>query len=311
MAGVGRLSKLQWFGGYYRDPSNFFAQFAVDPDLMLDTYPECELDAESRQRFFTTRNGCIVGKKLADEFQWEIGETIPLTGALFPKPGGGAWEFVVSGIYTSKAPNFDERTMMFGWKYFEETLRADGQDPGVGIYVFRVGPGGNVERVMREVETMFENGPMAVRCAPESEFQRMFISMMGDIPMLLGWIGAGVFIALLMACVNTMLMAGREQMHDVGIYKALGFTNGAAFRVMLTQSLLLCTLGGLAGIAMTLMLQPLIAKGIQQMFPVFLIANSTLIAAVVLTIFLGVVAGLMPAWRAIRLKPVDALRADQ
>jgi putative ABC transport system permease protein len=278
---------------------------------MLAIYPECEIDEESRKRFFSTRNGCIVGRKLADQFGWKVGDTIPLIGALFPHPDGGAWEFELCGIYTSSAANFDERTMMFGWKYFEETLRAEGQDPGVGIYVFRVGPGGDVERIMREVETMFENGPMAVRCAPESEFQRMFISMMGDIPMLLGWIGSGVFVALLLGCVNTMLMAGREQMHDVGIFKALGFTDASAFQVLIAQSLFLCLLGGTAGIGLTLALAPGIAVLIQTMFPIFIVAPSTLAFAAFLTVALGVIAGLLPAWRASRLRPVAALRQDQ
>lgn len=307
--GVTTIGKWQWFGGVYQDPSNFFAQFAVDPEHMFDMYPECELDQASRERFLSTRNGCIIGKQLAEKFKWKVGDKIPLTGALFPHPDGGAWDFEVCGVYTSKAANFDDRTMMFQWKYFEETLRAGGQDPGVGVYIFRTAPGANVERIMSEVVALFANGPMSVRCAPESEFQRMFISMMGDIPMLLGWIGTAVFVALLLGCVNTMLMAGREQIHDVGIFKALGFSNAAAFRILIAQSMILCTLGGIAGIGLTLALKPMIATAIAAMFPVFLVETSTLVLAVVLTIFLGVAAGMIPAWRASRLKPVDALRA--
>lgn len=309
--GVENIVKWQWFGGYYKDPKNFFAQFAVDPERMLEIYPECQIDPEAAKRFYSTRNGCIIGKKLADDpaFGWKVGDTIPLIGALFPHPEGGAWEFEVCGIYTSSAANFDERTMMFQWDFFEETLLADGQDPGVGVYVLRIGPGGNVERVMREVETMFENGPMKVRCGPESEFQRMFISMMGDIPMLLSWIGTGVFVALLLACINTMMMAGREQVHDIGIFKALGFTDGAAFRLLIAQSLVLCTVGGLAGIGLTLAMAPAIGTAIQAFFPIFVISDETLALAAALTLLLGVTAGLIPAWRASRLKPVDALRA--
>src|SRR5688572_10758368 len=44
--GVENIVKWQWFGGYYQDPSNFFGQFAVDPELMLAIYPECEIDEE-------------------------------------------------------------------------------------------------------------------------------------------------------------------------------------------------------------------------------------------------------------------------
>ncbi|MCK6446612.1 MAG: ABC transporter permease [Planctomycetes bacterium] len=310
--GVDVIGKWQWFGGYYQNPRNFFAQFAVDPEHLFDMYPECQLDEEAKQRFLSTRNGCIIGRKLADDpnFAWKVGDKIPLVGALFPHPDGGAWEFEVCGVYTSSAANFDERTMMFQWKFFEETLRTSGQDPGVGVFVFRCEPGANVERIMGEVTAMFENGPMSVRCAPESEFQRMFISMMGDIPMLLGWIGTAVFVALLLGCVNTMLMAGREQVRDIGIYKALGFDDVTAFRVLVTQSLLLCVIGGAAGIGLTLALKPGIAAAIAAMFPVFIVADETLIFAAVLIVLLGLAAGIVPAWRASRMKPIEALRAE-
>lgn len=310
--GVESVGKWQWFGGVYKDQENFFAQFAVDPDRLFEMYPELQIDDDAKQRFLRTRNGCIIGRQLANDekFGWKIADKVPLIGALFPHPDGGAWEFEVCGVYTSKSPNFDDRTMFFQWEYFEETLRATGQEPGVGVFAFRAEPGANVERIMGEVHAMFENGPMAVRCAPESEFTRMFISMMGDIPMLLTWIGTGVFVALLLGCINTMLMAGREQVRDIGIYKALGFDDGAAFRVLVAQSLVLCSIGGAAGIALTLAMQPAIANAIASMFPVFIIADSTLILAVVLIAFLGLFAGVVPAWRASKLKPIEALRAE-
>ncbi len=56
--------------------------------------------------------------------------------------------------------------------------------------------------------------------------------------------------AIFFAVLNTMIMAGRERTRDIGIMKALGFTDGTIFRLLVAESLLLCGLGGGLGIAL-------------------------------------------------------------
>ena len=308
--GIENIVKWQWFGAYYKEPKNFFGQFAVDAERMLEIYPECLIDEPTRQKFLTQRNACIIGYQLADQFGWKVGDKIPMIGALFPHPSGEAWEFELAGVYRSASASFDNRTMFFPWEYFEETLRAAGQDPGVGVFVMRVGPGADVPRIQSEVEQLFENGPMRVKCDTESEFTRQFISMMGDIPMFMGWIGTGVLVAILLGAVNTMLMAGREQIHDVGILKALGFTDGASFRLLIAQSLILCFLGGALGIGLALVARKPLSDFLSAFFPGFAIASSTLGLAAVITVVLGLLAGILPAWQAKRLRCVEALRTN-
>ncbi|MCC7013097.1 MAG: ABC transporter permease [Planctomycetes bacterium] len=306
--GVEDIVKWQWFGAYYQSPDNFFGQFAVDPERMRAIYPECQVEADGWERLARTRNGCIVGYQLADQFGWKVGDKIPMIGALFPHPSGSAWEFELVGVYRSTQPNFDNRTMFFRWDFFEETLKSDGQEPGVGVFVMKVGPGADVPRILSEVEALFENGPMRVKCDTESEFTRQFMSMMGDIPMFLGWIGTGVLVAILLGAVNTMLMAGREQIHDVGILKALGFTDGDSFRVLISQSLFLCTLGGAAGVGLALLTAGFFEVVLGQFFPGYHIAPSTSVMAVVVTVLIGFAAGIVPAWRAKNMRCVEALR---
>ena len=308
--GIASVVKWQWFGGYYKTQENFFGQFAVDPERMFEVYPEVKVDEETKRKFFTQRNACIVGSQLAAEFpEWEQTGKIPLTGALFPHPSGGAWDFELAGVYRSEAANFDNRTLFFRWDLFEETLKGNGDSPGVGVYVMSLEPGADVERIRATVEAMFENGPATVRCDTESEFTRQFLSMLGDIPMFLGWIGAGVLVAILLGAINAMLMAGREQTHDIGILKALGFTDGAAFGVLITQSLVLCLAGGALGIGLAAALENGIALAIGSAFPGFFIETTTFIGAAVASLLVGLAAGAIPAWNALRVNCVEALRA--
>ena len=104
-------------------------------------------------------------------------------------------------------------------------------------------------------------------------------------------------------------MAGREQTHDIGILKALGFDDTTAFGVLITQSLVLCLTGGALGIALAMSLEQPIALAIGSAFPGFFIQSSTYIGAGVASLVVGLAAGAIPAWNALRANCVEALRA--
>lgn len=307
--GVGNTCKWQWFGGYYQDPGNFFAQFAVGPQELFDMWPEVEVVDGTAEDFLGRRTSCLIGKGLADQFGWKVGDTIPIIGALFPRPDGSAWTFEVAAVYAPAKPTVDDRTMFFHWDYFEQSmLEIDGVNPQVGVFVIEVEPGADVTSIMATVDAMFENGPQRVQTTTEAEFNRQFVSMVGNLPRLLGFIGTGVLIAILLGCVNTMLMAGREQTRDIGILKAVGFSDGAMFRFLLAQSLFLCGLGGGLGIGLALLTEAPLAAMMGRYFPGYAILPETILLAVGTTLLVGLLSGMVPARQASKLLSVEALR---
>jgi putative ABC transport system permease protein len=323
--GVRRSCMWQWFGGYYQDPSNFFAQFAVEPDKMLAMYqsgavdegpatdevsvPEIEIVAGSGAAWIADRTGCVVGEGLATQFGWEVGDTVPIIGALFPRADGSAWEFRVDAIYRPLKPGLDDRTLFFQWDYFAKSMEEiHGESPDVGALVVEIESGADPTAVMAGIDGLFENGPQRVQTTTEAEFQRQFVSMIGNLPRFIGFIGAGVLAAILLACVNTMLMAAREQVHEVGILKSLGFADAQVFGLMIGQSLLLCVLGGGLGLLGAKLAELGIGKALGAFFPGYRILPETLWLGFGLTVAVGIVAGLVPAWSASRLHCVEALR---
>jgi putative ABC transport system permease protein len=309
--GVEKTTKFQWFGGYFRSPKNFFAQFAVDPPAMVEMYPECQLEPAEREAFLRNRTSCIIGKDLATSFGWKVGDTIPIIGALHPHPRDQSWEFTVAGIYHSEVPNFDNRTLFFHWEYFEETLKGSGVPTNVAVFAIRSAPGADVPQVIADVEALFVNGPQRIDCATEAEFQRQFVQMVGNIPLFVGWIGSGVLIAILLACMNTMLMAMREQLSEIGILKSLGFTDGAMFRMLIVQSLVLCAIGGGLGLLIAKATESWIAEKLGAMFPGYAILPATFALGAAITVGLGLAAGIVPAFHASRLRVVEALRTAE
>lgn len=313
--GVEQALKLQWFGGFFQDQSNFFAQFGTDAEDFLDVYDEVKLIEGSREDFVRNRQACLVGKDLIERFGdqgFELGATIPIIGALYPRLDGTPWQFQIAGVYESTSSNVDDNTLWFHYDYLAESLEggsADGPE-GVGVYVVQVQEGHEPVQVMASIDGLFENGPQRVQSTSEAEFQAQFVSMIGNVPMFVSSIGGGVTLAVLLAVLNTMLMAGREQRRDTGVLKALGFTDGQVAGVLLGQALVLVLLGGGLGIALAKVSEPGIVKMLGTMFPGFAIQPDVLGLAAAVTAGIGVLAGILPALQAARLEVVDALRED-
>jgi putative ABC transport system permease protein len=228
---------------------------------------------------------------------------------IFQQADRAPWIFNVAAIYRPKKPTLDNRTLYFHWDYFAKTMEAaDGEAPNVGVIVLEVAPGADAIAVMRSVDEMFENGPQVVQTTTEAEFQRQFVSMLGNVPQLVFFIGVGVFAAILLACINTMLMAAREQVRDVGILKALGFTDRAVAGLMIGQAMVLCGIGGGAGILFARMTEVGLGAALGSNLPGYAIQPGTYGIAVFITLACGVLAGIVPARNAGALRPVEALR---
>ena len=312
LPGVDGTCKWQYFGAYFQDPRNLFAQFATDLGPLLEIYPEFEIVAGSREALLARRTACMIGEGLSEDYAWRVGDTIPLIGALFPHPEGFdvPWTFEVAAIYRPNAPNFDAHTLFFDFRYLQESLApVDPRADTIGLLVAQLAPGADRFEVADAIDAQFANGPQRTQTASEAEFTAQYVSMIGNVPLLLSSIGGGVLVAVLLACVNSMLLAAREQVLDNAILKALGFRRGHVVSLALLQSLLLCALGGAAGIAIALALAPPIAEALGQYFPGYAVTPQTVALAAAASLGVGVLAGIAPAVRASGVRAAAALKA--
>jgi putative ABC transport system permease protein len=106
-----------------------------------------------------------------------------------------------------------------------------------------------------------------------------------------------------------MLMAAREQRREAGILKALGFTDATVGRLLLAQSLFVTVVGGGLGILLARAVEPGVAQATGAFLPGFAIERETYLLALGISVGAGLFAGLLPAWRARRMRVIDALGA--
>ena len=125
--GVEAVMGSMWFGGIYKDPSNFFGQFAADTEQFFQVNADMILPEEQKEAFLKDRTGCLVGNSLARRFGWKIGDKIHLRGAFQFDP-----EMTVRAIYEGGSDLGS--TLFFHWEYFNEGLNNAGF---TGTYTIR------------------------------------------------------------------------------------------------------------------------------------------------------------------------------
>jgi putative ABC transport system permease protein len=307
MPGVALVTHAQWFGGVYQEPRNFFPQFAIDPATYLDMYPEFLIAPEQREAFLRTRTGAVAGKSLAERFGWKVGDRIPIQGTLWPKPDGTSWEFELVGTFVGKdeTAKSQEGSLLFHWDYFDEA-RAFARGT-TGIYITRVSDPAQAAAVASEVDRRFANSQNETKTGSEKAFNQNFIKQIGDIGFIVQAILGAVFFTILLVTGNTMAQSVRERIPEIGLLKTLGFSDGKALGLVLAEAMLLCLLGGLLGLALVSLIVPGIAAALSQFLPGMAVDGGTWSIGLAIAVGLGLLTGLLPAWKARRLRIVDAL----
>jgi putative ABC transport system permease protein len=305
--GVKAVAYANWFGGVYQDPKNFFANIAVSLPSYLDIYPDIVLPEQQKQAFLTTRTGAVVGESLARRFGWKIGDRIPLQATIFPhRNGGNVWNFDLVGIYRAAQPELRgmEQQLLFRYDYFDEG-RQSGQGT-VGWYIVKVEDPAEADRVAQTIDHLFANSSDETKTQSEREFQLSFAKQIGDIGLIVTAIMGAVFFTLLLLTGNTMAQAIRERIPELAVLKTIGFTNRAVLLLVLSESVLLLSLGGLAGLLFARLGLPLISAASSGQLDLVMPVQSWLLG-LCLMLLIGFIVGLPPALRAMRLRIVDAL----
>ena len=304
--GVKQAAYAAWFGGIYRDPKNFFANFSVSPDY-LDLYPEFKLPDAQKKAWLADRRGAIVGAALAQRHGWKVGDTIPLQATIFPTRGSNNWEFVLRGIYTVDDPKqkAQENVLFFHWKYFDEAN--DYVKGRVGWFVVQPDSGDAADRVALAIDTLSANSDHETKTQTETAFNQAFAKQFADIGLIVTAIMGAVFFTLLLLTGNTMAQAVRERIPELAVLKTIGFSNRSILWLVLAESILLVVLGGLIGLGISALIMPAVSAASGGAIQLPSLPGSTWAMGVGLAVLIGAVVGLLPALRGMRLNIVDAL----
>lgn len=299
---VVEVSPWNWFGGMYIDERHFFARFYVDPDSFLTIMTELRVPDDQKEAWRKDRQGALVSRRLAEQYDMKLGDRITIKGDIYPVNV----ELDIRAIYDG-----GEDGLYFHRKYVEEALE---RSAGVGTFGILVDAPENLPAVAEAVDRTFADSTAETKTQTEKAFQAGFVSMYGNVKGLVWNLTMVIAVTILLTAANTMAMAIRERTREMAVLRALGFLPGRILALVLTESMAIALLAGVLGVGgfWAGSYYVFVVRGFRPpmiWFPLTLTPLSA-IGLLLGTVGLGLVAGLVPALLAARVKIVDGLRAS-
>ncbi len=304
--GVNGLSWGNWFGGVYISERNFFPQFAVNGATYFDLYPEYVVAPAELKAFQADKQGVVVGRKIATQYGWKIGDQVPLRGTIFP----GTWTFNVRAIYDGVDAKTDESQFLFHWEYLNESIkkRSPRRADQIGFYIERLANPDDAASVSKQVDGIFRNSLAETLTETEKAFQLGFISMTELILVAIQAVSFVVILIIMAVMANTIAMTARERTSEYATLKALGFGPGFIGWLIVGESMFIALLGGALAVAVTFPIASWFGKAMGTLFPIFRVSQETVLLQFAAAALIGLVAAALPAWNASRIRIVDGLR---
>ena len=237
------------------------------------------------------RKQLLIGKLTAEAFDKNVGEAFRLEGATYR----------VAGIYETGTSFEDGGAVMS----LSDAQRLFDQRHQVSYFNLRVNDKTRIDAIKAEIEERWPK--LAATRSGEQTRQTEMLGMyrsfgfyMGIFAVLVGGLGM----------MNSTLMSVFERTREIGVLRAVGWRRRRVIVMILGESIIVALLGGVAGIVLGIglteltKLSPAVSSMLDGIFTV-----DIFVRALGLSVGLGVISGLYPAWRASKLAPAEAMRA--
>lgn len=305
--GVAEVTWISWFGAYYQEPKNFIFALPVDTDTYFNLHKdEFIVTDEQMQAYRKTRTGALVNSALMKKFGWRVGDKVPLHSTIWAQKKDGSldWTFDIVGSFVVKDPTQagqQASTLLFHYELFDEG-RSFGRG-SVGWFEERVDDPSQSAAISSRIDALFANSPNETKTQPAKDFALAFMKQLGDIGFVLRAILGAVFFTLLFLTGNTMMQSVRERIPELAVLKTIGFGDAQVLGLVIGESLLLCVMAALIGLALGYAALPIIKLGLQGVE----LSPRALIPGIGAAVVLALIVGIPPALSAMRLNVVDAL----
>ena len=249
--------------------------------------------------WFTNEQSIVLGAEAARVEKRSVGDKV-----FFPELEA---EFTVTGVLERTGSEDD------GWFYIplktaQRIFKKEGKLTGVGVNL------ANVERI-QETKEALEQIPDAYVVTAQQMMEQILKLIGSSKTLMFAVLGIALAIAVL-GVLNTVLMSVMEKLREFGYMRCVGASPGDIFKIVLTETVTLCLLGGLVGVTVGALGSSVADYLIRQVLPYVpagrLVAfdAAMLVLTLGITVGIGALAGVYPSWKASHASPMEAIRNE-
>ena len=299
--GVVAVSYESGLGGTYQNPDQQIGVNAVDVPSFARIFREVVIPQPALEALVRNRTGALVGEQLARRYGWKIGERIPMQSPVVQRDGSATWPFDIVGFFTQPDNPEQANYLLVNYAYLNEAREANRDT--VGAFVVQIDDPKRSASIGHDIDMLFQNSSHETRTQSESDLAASQVQRIGDIDFLAHAVTAAAFFALLFATGALMMQTIRERTPELAVLKTVGFADRSVMALVLAEALIACVLGAAIGLAIAALLLP----RARQLIGIGYLPGLVVAAGFACAIFLALVSGAIPAWRALTLQVATAL----
>ncbi|HEU4602125.1 MAG TPA: ABC transporter permease [Steroidobacteraceae bacterium] len=248
-------------GGYYQQQGNWLYVNAVGGDVDLTVFGPISDPEKLKAALIGTRTGVVVGRKLAEQYGWMVGDRVPLISGTLQHNGSGVWELDLVGIYDVPTAPDTAEAFIFNYDYLEEA-RAEGQGVTNQLFVDTDSEDHNLE-VARAIDQQFAMSDLPTATYNERDAKLAAATATFDFRIVIAAVGIASLIALLIVSATTMAQSVKQRLHELALIKALGFLHVRIASVIVGEALCLSLSAAIVGLSISVLVYPKVAAIVQ------------------------------------------------